>query len=114
MFKNITVFAVVAIFACISSQAISAGQPGTADTVFNKKFARKLKPLMPYEQLVKMIGTEGVKVGEDGTSSASKTLYHWNGERKSALDARVVAGKVIDATVTTPKNKKLSLGKIEE
>jgi hypothetical protein len=67
--------------------------------------------MMPFDQLVKMVGTEGVKVGEDKHSSPPSVSYHWNGERKSALDVKVAAGKIVDATVTSPKNKKFFLGK---
>ncbi len=111
MIKKITIFALLAMFSCVSMVAISAGQPGTTDTVFNRKFVQKLKPMMPYDQLVKIIGIEGAKVGEDKRSSPPKALYHWSGDRKSALDIKVVAGKVVDVTVTTPKKQKLSLGK---
>lgn len=102
------------IILCLFSGMSYAGQPGTADMVFNRRFSQILKPMMPYDQLVKSIGTEGAKVGEDKRSSPPTVIYHWNGERKSALDARVAAGKVVDATVTSPKNKKFSLGKTGE
>ena len=111
MIKNITVLALWMIFSCMLSAAVSAGQPGAADTVFNRRFIERLKPMMPYDQLVKIIGTEGTKVGDDKRSSPPAASYHWNGERKSALDVKVSAGKIVDATVTSPKNKKFSLEK---
>ena len=111
MIKKITALALLMVFACVSSQALFAGQAGTADLAFNRRFIQKLKPMMPYEQLVKIIGTEGTKVGEDKRSSPPIVIYHWNGERKSSLDINVAAGKVVDATVVSPKNKKFSLGK---
>jgi len=111
MIKNVTVLALWMILSCVLSAAVSAGQPGTADKVFNRRFIEKVKPMMPYDHLVKIVGSEGMKVGEDNRFSPPAVSYHWNGERKSALDVKVAAGKVVDATVTSPKNKKISLGK---
>jgi hypothetical protein len=111
MIKGITVLALSIIFSCVSSGEISAAQPGTTDTVFNRRFIQKLKPLMPYDQLVKIVGSEGTKVGDDKRSSPPTTSYHWNGERKSALDIKVAEGKVMDITVTAPKKQRFSLGK---
>jgi hypothetical protein len=111
MIKKTAVFALLAIISCLTSEAIYAGQPGTADAVFNRRFIQKIKPMMPYDQLVKIIGSEGAKAGEDRRSSPPAVIYHWNGDRKSALDIKVAAGKVVDATVTSPKNKKISLEK---
>jgi hypothetical protein len=67
--------------------------------------------MMPPDQLVKIIGTEGKKIGEDKRSSPPAILYHWSGGRKSALDIKVAAGKVVDVIVTAPKQQKFSLGK---
>ena len=99
------------MFLCLSTSALIAGQAGTTDTVFNRKLFEKIKPLMPYEQLVKIIGTEGSKTGGDKRSTVPTGLYHWDGGRKSTLDIKVDAGKVVDATVISPKQKKFSLGK---
>jgi len=112
--KKITVLALWLILSCVTAEAISAGQPGTADLVFNRRFFQKMKPMMPYDHLVRIIGTEGAKTGEDKRSSPPMVIYHWNGERKSALDIKVAAGKVVDATLISPKNKKFSLGKNED
>jgi hypothetical protein len=111
MFTKKTVRALLIIFFCLSASVLFAGQAGTTDTVFNRKLLEKIKPMMTYEQLVKIIGTEGKKVGGDTHSSPPKGMYHWDGGRKSALDIKVDAGKVIDATVISPKNKKFTLGK---
>jgi hypothetical protein len=114
MFKKMTTLALLVLFSCVPSLAISAGQPGTTDTVFNRKFIYKIKPMMPYEQLTKILGNQGKKVGEDKRSSTTKMIYHWNGGRKSALDIKVAAGKVVDVTVISPKKQKFSLGKSGE
>lgn len=111
MLMKTAIFAILVMFTCVSSEAISAGQPGTTDAVFNRRFMEKLKPMMPYDQLVKIIGTEGTKAGEGKRSATPVVIYHWNGARKTALDATVASGKVVDATVTSPKNKKFYLGK---
>jgi hypothetical protein len=110
MFK-ITILAMLVMLASEATPALSAGQPGTTDTVFNKRFIHTLKPMMPYDQLVRMLGTAGTKVGEDKKSSPPKTMYHWNGKRKSALDIKVAAGKVVEAIVTAPKKQRFALGK---
>ena len=65
MIRKIAILGLLAILSCAATVAISAGQPGTADTVFNRRFMEKLKPMMPFDQLVKMVGSEGTKSGED-------------------------------------------------
>jgi hypothetical protein len=111
MIRKIKALGFLVIFLFAASETISAGQPGTADTVFNRRFMEKLKPMMPLAQLVKMVGTEGTKSGEDKRSVPPTTSYHWNGERKSLLDIKVANDKVVAATVTSPKNKKFSFEK---
>lgn len=111
MLKKLTVVALMMLFTGLAAAVLSAGQPGTADTVFNRKFVQKIKPQMPYEQLVKVIGSEGKKVGADNRSAPPAVSYHWDGERKSTLDVKVAAGKIVEATVLSPKRKKFSLGK---
>ncbi len=111
MGRTLNMLALMVMFSCLSTPVISAGQPGKTDTVFNKKFIHKLKPMMPFDQLVNIVGTEGEKIGEDKHSSPPVMRYHWNGGRKSTLDIKVAAGKVVDVTVTAPKQQKFSLGK---
>ncbi len=109
MFNKIVAIALLLALSCLSSPALAAGLPGSTDTVFNKKFVYKIKPLMPYEQLVTIAGGPGKKLSEG--KGAAPTLYHWDGARKTALDAKVEAGKVVEATVTSPKGKKFARGK---
>jgi hypothetical protein len=111
MIKNITVCALFMIFACGAAQVLYAGQAGTTDTVFNRRFCETLQSMMPYGQLVKTIGAEGTVTGKTTRASAPAVVYHWKGARNSALDAVVVSGRVIDATVTSPKGKKFLLEK---
>src|SRR5450631_3344312 len=110
MIKKTTILSLVMISLCVFSQPLVAGQAGTTDTVFNRKFIRKIKPMMPYDQLVNLIGTQGINVGKDRSSSTPNVTYHWDGGRNSALDIKVDAGMVVDATVLSPKHKKFSLG----
>ena len=108
MLKKLTTLVIFLMLSCLA--AASAGQPNSTDTVFNKKFVYRMKPRMPFELLAKIIGTKGKTLAEVKDSQAP-IGYHWDGGRKSALDAKVVAGKVVEVTVTTPKGKKYSLGK---
>ena len=95
----------------VSTHVATAVQPGKTDTVFNKKFIQKLKPMMPYEQLVKTVGIAGIKTGETKTASSPVVSYHWSGGRDSALDVKTTAGKVVEATVLSPNKRKLSMDK---
>ena len=111
MLKKMMMLVLLVVFSCLAIPAMSAGLPGTTDTVFNRRFIYKLKPMMPYDQMVKVIGIQGKKVGEDRRSPAPKTIYHWNGARRSTLDIKVAAGRVVEVTVTSPKRQRYSLGK---
>jgi len=106
MIKKV-LLAVVVVLTCLAP-AMSASLPGTTETVFNRRFVNKLKPMMPYNQLARMIG-QGQKVGEDRQRATA--MYHWNGGRRSALDIAVAAGRVVNVTVTSPKKQKYGLGK---
>lgn len=112
MIKKIaTLTAMIVLSFVVSSQVVSGSEPGKTTTVFNKKFIYRLKPMMPYEQLVKIIGSPGIKVGENKSSSAPAVRYHWNGGRGSVLNVTTVAGKLVDANMTSPNQRKFSLGK---
>lgn len=111
MRKLMVTLAMLLIVSSLSSPALSAGQPGTTDTVFNRKFLHKMQPTMPLERLEKLVGAPGKKVGEDKRAKASTALYHWDGGRQSTLDVKVAAGKVVDLTVKAPKQQKFTLGK---
>src|SRR5512139_3337054 len=107
MIKIMKLFAVMLLF--VSTHVAAAALPGKTDTVFNKKFIQKIKPMMPYEQLVKIIGTAGIKTGETKKASAPVVSYHWSGGRESALDVKTTAGKVVEATMLSPNKHKLSM-----
>ena len=111
MRKLMVTLAMLLIVSSLSLPALSAGQPGSTDTVFNRKFVHKLRPMMPLEQLEKLVGVQGKKLGEDKNAKALTALYHWDGGRQSTLDVKVAAGKVVELTVKAPKQQKFTLGK---
>lgn len=106
MSKKTPLAAVFIMGSMFAAEALAAAQGRSGAPVFNRRFVERLKPMMPYSQLLAAAGGAGTKVGEDKTGAR----YHWNGARKTALDAKVAAGKVVEATVTTPKGKKIPLG----
>jgi hypothetical protein len=79
-----------------------AGQPGVTETRFNRRFIPSIKPNMTYEQLVKLVGTHGVKIAEDRKVSPSTVQYRWNGGKNSVLTVRMGSNRLIDATVLAP------------
>ncbi len=78
------------------------GQPGVTDVTFNRRFIPTIKPMMTYDQIVKIAGAPGLKIGEDKNSSPPAVQYRWQGSRGSVLTARVSNNKMIDATVLGP------------
>jgi hypothetical protein len=99
-----------------TSSLPAAPQPGKAETTFNKKFILRIKPMMPHDQLVKMIGVAGRITGESRSSKVPVVSYHWDGDRKTTLNVKSAAGKVIEAVVVSPRQKRITLdsnGKIE-
>ena len=111
MIKKMTLFAVMAMLIFVASQVTAGAQPGKTDTVFNRRFIQKIKPMMSYEQLAKIIGTAGIKAGENKRTSPPVVSYHWDGDRGSALDVKTTAGKVVEAIMLSPKKRKYYLGK---
>ena len=95
------------MFSLLSSAALSAGQPGTTETVFNKRFLYRIKPMMPYEQLVGVIGTPGRKTAEEKGSSLPIVSFRWDGGRKSSLEVKTTGGNVIGATIVSPRQRRL-------
>lgn len=94
--------ACAALLACAFAQLSACGEPGETDTTFNKKFIPTIKPAMTYEQIVKMVGTAGVKVGENKNASPPTVQYRWKGGKDSILTATFAGNKMIDATVVVP------------
>ena len=99
------------VFPFLFSQTVFAAQPGKTGTVFNKRFIRTIRPMMPYEQLVKNIGAPGLSIPAKKGAKTSVTNYHWDGGKSSALDVRVTGGRVIDATMHAPNGHTYLVGK---
>jgi len=80
----------------------AGGQPGVTDTTFNRRFIPTIKPMMTYEQLVKLVGTQGIKVGENRNASPPTVQYRWKGGKDSVLTATLSSNRLISATVVAP------------
>jgi hypothetical protein len=102
MKKKLMEFACTALLAFASAQLCAGVQPGVTDTRFNRRFLPTLKPMMTYEQIVRIVGAPGVKVGEDRKSSPPTVQYSWNGGKGSVLTVRLGNNRMIDATVQAP------------
>jgi len=78
------------------------GEPGVTETIFNRRFIPTIKPMMTYDQIVRIVGVPGIKVGEDPKASPPTVQYRWKGGRDSVLTIRLGKNKLIDATVLAP------------
>ena len=107
---------VMAVVAClllsgaILSPAVGSAASGQADKVFDREFLQSVKDVMFYEQIVRIVGVQGVKVGSDSLKIPGDK-YHWNGRENSSFNIRVNTGKVIDANVVAPDGHIISLDK---
>jgi len=107
---------VMAVVACllvsgtILSPAVGNAASGQADKVFDKEFLQSVKDVLSYEQIVRIVGVQGVNVGSDSLKIPGDK-YHWDGREKSSFNIRVISGKVIDANVVTPDGRIISLDK---
>ncbi len=101
MFKKMCTV-VVMMFLFVSPEVMAGQQPGVTSTVFNRRFIPNIRPQMPYEQIVRMTGVQGAKVGESKAGSTSVSSYRWNGGKGSSLNVRIAGGKLVDATMKAP------------
>ncbi|MBT0663088.1 hypothetical protein KI809_02140 [Geobacter pelophilus] len=95
---------------------VDKAKTGQADRVFDKEFLQSIKNVLFYEQIVKIVGVQGVKVGNSNLKIPGDK-YHWNGSENTKLNIRVVSGKVIDGNVVTPAGRIITLevnGEINE
>jgi len=99
----VSVYAVAA--ACFAVPASAAGQ---ADKIFDRTFLQSIRSGLRYEQVVKIVGVPGTKVGTDSIKIPGEK-YHWGGRKNSSFNIRVSSGKVVDANVVTPDGRILSL-----
>lgn len=107
---------VMAVVACLLlsgtllSYAVGGAASGQADKVFDKAFLQSVKDVLSYEQIVRIVGVQGVKVGSDSLKIPGDK-YHWDGRKNSSFNIRVISGKVIDANVVTSDGRIISLDK---
>lgn len=94
----------------IMSPEVGDAASGKADKVFDKAFLQSIKDVLTYEQLVRIVGVQGEKVGSNSLKIPGDK-YHWNGRENSSFNIRVNVGKVIDANVITPDGRIISLDK---
>jgi hypothetical protein len=102
MKKRFMQLACAALIIFASAQLSSGVQPGLTDTRFNRRFLPTIKPMMTYEQIVKIVGAPGVKLIDAGKSSPQTVQYRWKGGKGSVLTVRLVNNKMADATVLAP------------
>ncbi len=91
-----------AFLAFLLAQMAAGGQPGVTDTTFNRRFIPTIKPMMTYEQIVKLVGTQGIKVGENRNASSPTVQYRWKGSKDSVLTATLSNNRLISATILAP------------
>lgn len=117
--KCMPVMAVMAVVACllvsgiILSPAVGNAASGQADKVFDKEFLLSVKDVLSYEQIVRIVGVQGVKVGSDSLKIPGDK-YHWDGRKNSFFNIRVNSGKLIDANVITTEGRIIELGSYGE
>ncbi|MDA8428270.1 MAG: hypothetical protein M0T70_03340 [Geobacteraceae bacterium] len=105
-----TVVACLFVSGTLLSPAVGNAASGRADKVFDKAFLQSVKDVVSYEQVVRIVGVQGEKVGSDSLKIPGDK-YHWNGRENSSFNIRVNAGRVIDANVVTPDGRIISLDK---
>lgn len=98
------------VFNVMVFPAIGKAASGQSDKIFDRAFLQSIKDVMSYEQVVKIVGVQGVKVGSDSLKIPGDK-YHWSGRENSSFNIRVHTGKVIDANVVTPEGRIISLDK---
>lgn len=104
------VIACLLVSSVVISPALSKAASGQADKVFDKAFLQSVKDVQSYEQIVRIVGVQGVKVGSDSLKIPGDK-YHWDGRENSSFNIRVNAGRLIDANVVTLDGRIISLDK---
>lgn len=109
--RNVTIIALVSYLFIFVVSLYAEGdstKSGQADRIFNRAFLELIKNVQLYEQIVKIVGVRGVKVGNN-TLKIPGEKYHWKGRENSSFNIRVNSGKIIDANVVAPGGNILSL-----
>jgi hypothetical protein len=94
----------VVLLACSYMQLScnTGGKPESANATFNRRFIPTIKPMMTYEEIAKIAGAPGVKIGENKNASPPEVQYRWNGGKDSILTVNFGNNKMIEATVLAP------------
>lgn len=111
--KSVSLMAVISCLLALNVimfSAVGNAASGQADKVFDKAFLQSVKDVLTYEQLVRIVGVQGEKVGSNSFKIPGDK-YHWNGREHSSFNIRINAGKVIDANVVTPDGRIITLDK---
>ena len=74
---------------------------GVPETFLDDALLQKVETTSSYEGLVALLGPPEMKEREDVGSIRTET-YYWYGGDGSSLAVKVTAGKVVDASVTSP------------
>jgi hypothetical protein len=91
-----------ALLAFVFVPLLYGGEPGVTETIFNRRFIPTIKPMMTYEQIVKIAGAPGLKLEGKSQSSPGTVQYRWQGGRDSVLTVTFTSNKMADATVLAP------------
>jgi hypothetical protein len=89
-------------FVCVPISCKKGDKSGVTATTFNRRFIPAIKPAMTYEQIAKIVGAPGAKIGENRSLSPPTVQYRWNGSRDSILTIQFGDNRMIDATVLAP------------
>ncbi len=111
MTRVIKCWLIILMFCLVSAHAAVGSEAGKTDTVFNKRFIPKIRPMMPYEQLTGIIGAPGAVVRDARGTSAHYVRYRWYGKKRSTLDTVFVSGKLYSAAVLAPNGNTYRIGK---
>lgn len=106
--SSLAAISLLLIFVFNLNAEVKIVKSGQADKIFDKAFLQSIKNVMLYEQIVKIVGVQGVKVGGSSLTIPGDK-YHWNGRENSSFNIRVSSGKLVDANVVTPDGRILSL-----
>ena len=91
-------------FAAVAYVAVPVFAAGQANKIFDKAFLQSIRNVQRYEQIVKIVGVPGEKVG-DGSLKIPGKKYHWSGRKNSSFNIRMSSGKLVDANVVTPDGR---------
>lgn len=72
--KKILVYVCAVAVAYVAVPVFAAGQ---TDKIFDKAFLQSIRNVQRYEQIVKIVGVPGKKVG-DGSLKIPGIKYHWS------------------------------------